>query len=121
MDLEELWEKAQNVGGIAGASLVVLFFIWMVIWMVSEAREAEQYAPPPSSRSSASRYSGEVNWGSKEKGWYACQVEARKRLKSPSSAKFPPYNSSVKDLVVHYPPSGYTVTAWVDAKNAFGV
>ncbi|MCH8094593.1 MAG: hypothetical protein IH953_08360 [Chloroflexi bacterium] len=113
-------------GASSGEKTVILVVaiggLWLWGWIAVRSTQPSGYTDPVSLPSrSALETSGEVNWGSKEKGWYACRVEARKRLKSPSSAKFPPYNSSVEDLVVHYPPSGYTVTAWVDAKNTFGV
>lgn len=64
---------------------------------------------------------GEIEWGSKSKAWYTCQVEAERRLRSPRSARHPPFNRDVEDLVKHDPPNAYVLAAWVYAKNAMGV
>lgn len=57
----------------------------------------------------------------KVKCWILAEREVRKKLKSPSSAKFP-FSASSEDVSIYKNSRGdkYYVSAWVEAENSYG-
>lgn len=86
-----------SIGRIAVFIVIIILFILMIIDLTSKAlRYEKDYSP---------------------EAYTAAKFYVNKQLKAPATADYPMYD---KNFVTHHNDS-YTVSAYVDAENSFGV
>jgi len=127
--IEDLDGGVKRAMGIVTCVLFAAFAIALgYAWYVFEGRDlaiqrkATRQAAQPAARatwpgSTPSRGAGDNS----SMAYIMMQRYVRQRLKAPSSAKFPGVFDGSSDHTVPIGNDTYSVTSWVDAKNAFGV